>query len=523
MKKKLKEIKLFFLKKKLNFLLNKFKKVSLRQKKYQTFLAKFKETKSYFYLQTSKKYFLLILFTSTFTSSVFYFYWKNKHSISIAIWTDYLTDEVIDKFKEETGWNVNVVTFSSNGELLNKLNSTKFDVIMPSDFTVPELYKYGFIQPFDIKKIKEDQDNFSKNEIDNYFYQKLIYNDTKPTMFQNLNFFDDVGKEKFFVQHPGSTESFYYPFYPGTIQFAYNKDMYSDPDAILKKYGLDKNDHFSLWKALREAMKDKNISKPILFSDDPRNSFGFTKTLRLIDCASKGKNYSEECKEFFPYYTKNNETQAKNDYLNFQTPLDVIKSFELLKDLGINRNVKFVGDEIATNLSDKAFSIGFIYNGAISYAIQHKNNSIEGINFNKFLFCKDCLKDANVPFYTDGFVLGSNLSKEKKEISEKFISFATSYYSGYSTLKNYSFPTLNFASIKKYVKEKFKTGDTSFLSNLLMFSTGELDTSSFSKFISDFEAKFDELQEIFRLYTYNLDDLVNNYYNLFLTDKGAQD
>ena len=58
-------------------------------------------------------------------------------------WSDYVDQELLDGFEAKTGIKVIVDTFSSNEELLAKVQSgaTGYDVVVPSDFMVSIMAK----------------------------------------------------------------------------------------------------------------------------------------------------------------------------------------------------------------------------------------------------------------------------------------------------------------------------------------------------------------------------------------------
>ena len=81
---------------------------------------------------------------------------NSKNIVNVLNWSSYIPDEVIDDFEKETGIRVNYGTYSSNEELLAKVNSSKegtYDVIFPSDYMVELMIKRGLIQPLDKSRL----------------------------------------------------------------------------------------------------------------------------------------------------------------------------------------------------------------------------------------------------------------------------------------------------------------------------------------------------------------------------------
>jgi spermidine/putrescine-binding protein len=72
-------------------------------------------------------------------------------------WSEYIEPDLFDKFKEETGISVIEDTFSSNEDLLAKLQSGAhgYDVIVPSDYMVSQMIELGMLAELDHNKITD--------------------------------------------------------------------------------------------------------------------------------------------------------------------------------------------------------------------------------------------------------------------------------------------------------------------------------------------------------------------------------
>jgi spermidine/putrescine transport system substrate-binding protein len=70
-------------------------------------------------------------------------------------WSEYVPQALLDGFTEETGIKVNYDTYSSNEELLAKLQAgaSGYDVIIPSDYTVAIMIKQGLLEQIDLNQI----------------------------------------------------------------------------------------------------------------------------------------------------------------------------------------------------------------------------------------------------------------------------------------------------------------------------------------------------------------------------------
>ena len=70
-------------------------------------------------------------------------------------WSDYVDQRLLTGFTEKTGIQVRVDTFSSNEELLAKVQggATGYDVVVPSDFMASIMASQGLLAPLDLSRI----------------------------------------------------------------------------------------------------------------------------------------------------------------------------------------------------------------------------------------------------------------------------------------------------------------------------------------------------------------------------------
>ena len=76
--------------------------------------------------------------------------------LNLYIWTEYVAEDVIGRFEDETGIKVNVSYYSSNEDLLAKLKAEDegaFDIIQPSDYMVADLISQGMLEQVDTGKL----------------------------------------------------------------------------------------------------------------------------------------------------------------------------------------------------------------------------------------------------------------------------------------------------------------------------------------------------------------------------------
>nr|MBO2508594.1 ABC transporter permease [Bacillota bacterium] len=76
--------------------------------------------------------------------------------LHLFIWTEYMPDDVIRDFEAEYGVRVVVDNYSSNEEMLAKLQAGgqgQYDVVVPSDYTIEIMVRQGLLEPLDRSKI----------------------------------------------------------------------------------------------------------------------------------------------------------------------------------------------------------------------------------------------------------------------------------------------------------------------------------------------------------------------------------
>ncbi len=75
--------------------------------------------------------------------------------VNLSIWANYLTDAQQKAFTEKTGIKLNISNFSSNEELLAKLQSgaSGIDIAVPSDYMVEIMAKLSLLEPLKLEQI----------------------------------------------------------------------------------------------------------------------------------------------------------------------------------------------------------------------------------------------------------------------------------------------------------------------------------------------------------------------------------
>lgn len=81
-------------------------------------------------------------------------------TVNVFAWGDYVQQNMIDKFEKDSGIKINLSTYGSNDEAVQKLKAAGgkgFDVIFPSVTNGPQYYPDNLLQPLDESKVKMDR------------------------------------------------------------------------------------------------------------------------------------------------------------------------------------------------------------------------------------------------------------------------------------------------------------------------------------------------------------------------------
>jgi len=75
--------------------------------------------------------------------------------VNLYAWSEYIPQALLDGFTKKTGIKVNYDAYSSNEELLAKLQAgaSGYDIIIPSDYTVSIMINQGLLEPIDLSKV----------------------------------------------------------------------------------------------------------------------------------------------------------------------------------------------------------------------------------------------------------------------------------------------------------------------------------------------------------------------------------
>jgi len=86
--------------------------------------------------------------------------YSGGNTLTVYNWGDYIDEDLIAKFEDETGVKVIYQTFDSNEAMLTKIaqGGTTFDVAVPSDYTISKMREENLLLPLDKSKIPNLKD-----------------------------------------------------------------------------------------------------------------------------------------------------------------------------------------------------------------------------------------------------------------------------------------------------------------------------------------------------------------------------
>ena len=91
--------------------------------------------------------------------------------LNVFTWATYFPDDILKAFTEETGITVNYSNFSTNEEMLSKLETVQggeYDIVLASDYIVKMAIDKGLVKKLDKGQIS-NYENLDPSYLGNYF------------------------------------------------------------------------------------------------------------------------------------------------------------------------------------------------------------------------------------------------------------------------------------------------------------------------------------------------------------------
>lgn len=230
--------------------------------------------------------------------------YTSGNTLTIFNWGDYIDEDLIDRFEEETGIKVIYETFDSNEAMLTKIEQggTTYDIAVPSEYMIEKMVEEDLLLPIDHSKIPN-----------------LKYIDSR---FLDLPFDPD---NKFSI-----------PYFWGTVGIIYNTDMV---EGEITKW----ND---LW--------DPKYKNSILLTDGAREVMGLALNSLHYSLNDTNKEHLLEAKEKLEALTPNIKAivgdEIKLLMLNEEAPIGVVWSGTAAEIMWEKDNLEYVVPEEGSNL-----------------------------------------------------------------------------------------------------------------------------------------------------------------------------
>jgi spermidine/putrescine-binding protein len=182
-------------------------------------------------------------------------------------WSDYVPQQLLDDFTAKTGIKVNYDTYSSNEEMLAKLQAgaSGYDLVIPSDYTVEIMIKQDMLREIDLSQIP----NFAN--LDKKFTNREYDPGNKHSIPYQWGTTALVYDKTKVPSEPKSWADLWDPKYKGRLVFL--DDEREVPGMALQVLGFDKNstDPQQLDQA-KQKLADLKPNILLFNSDDPETS-----------------------------------------------------------------------------------------------------------------------------------------------------------------------------------------------------------------------------------------------------------
>lgn len=284
---------------------------------------------------------------------------EKKETLRVFNWGEYISDgeddtlDVIAQFEEETGIDVEYITYANNEELYAMISNggITYDVIFPSDYMFERLLKEGYLQKIDKTKIS-NYNNISDTykgifEFDSVDDYSIPYTVGMVGVIYNTDYVKEIPEKSWDLlwsdKYKGEILMFDNPRDAFAIsQFKLGLDINSDSledwqaaadelknqKAVLKRYVND--EIFDIMQDGNAAvatyyagdfltMKDENEALEFYY---PENDDGDLNTNQFIDvmCITKDSENIEQAHKFIDFMLREDIALANAEYICYASP-----------------------------------------------------------------------------------------------------------------------------------------------------------------------------------------------------------
>ncbi len=215
---------------------------------------------------------------------------------------DYIDEDLLAEFEEETGIKVIYSTYGTNENLYNELviNPNSYDLVVPSEYMIEKLAEEGRIQKLDFNRLPDYKNNVSK-----YIDDRL--NDLRFTVKRGEHEGEEVALSEFMVGYMW-----------GTMGWVYDTESVSIEE-VKSWTGVFDNDSLKKRITIKDAVRDSYIvGLAMVYGDELRgvsDNATITEILNRVDQASIDK-VGEKLASFKDKLYGFEVDSGKNDIIN---------------------------------------------------------------------------------------------------------------------------------------------------------------------------------------------------------------
>ena len=188
---------------------------------------------------------------------------EKREPLRVCNCEDYIDEDLLAEFTEETGIEVIYSTFGTNENLYNELviNPNSYDLVVPSEYMIEKLAVEGRIQKLDFSQIGDYQDNLSR-----YIKGRLDEIEIKDGEYKGSKISD-----------------FMVGYMWGTMGWVYNTDTVSIED-VKSWYGVFENQSLNKRITIKDAVRDSYIvGLAMVYEDALKNSNSTEEISRILN------------------------------------------------------------------------------------------------------------------------------------------------------------------------------------------------------------------------------------------------
>ncbi|PQP79691.1 spermidine/putrescine ABC transporter permease [Spiroplasma sp. ChiS] len=423
---------------------------------------------------------------------------NNIYDLAVANWGEYITSDLIRDFEKKYNVKIKYSVYDSNETLYNKLYTTHYDVMVPSDYMVNKLAQEGRLEEIDYQKLNDVDKNFNIIKPNpNYHGQDVTertmgneyFNDlnvdiatvqkTNPEFYQNCivpstldpttsKCFDknyaaslvnvllnvlNKNKLKKVILQSGESEvtqktivNYSLPYFWGEVSLVINptesnlnllNDMFAKANQNLPTTAQGKFGY------QREKWASSENRDQIKLNDVKNNnviSNGISWDILWQAAANKRVLINNDPRNLFML------TSEKNYFKPVPTTqMEVDHGYNELATLLKHNNVALMNDELINAVGDGHFDFAFMYNGDAIYADTLFAKSHQEASGTKLIITRPRATKAWKPetiegtnIWSDNMVLSKNA--RNRDLAYKFMNFIIQNSSALTEEANYTSP-----------------------------------------------------------------------------------